>query len=42
MDGVSAVGPLSLERMTDIPAFKHRESLVFGDDRLDILDRARD
>tara|TARA_Y100000817_G_scaffold306057_1_gene290823 strand:- start:47 stop:979 length:933 start_codon:yes stop_codon:yes gene_type:complete len=42
VDGVSAVGPLSLERMTDIPAFKHRESLVFGDDRLDILDRARD
>lgn len=41
VDGIAAVGPLRLERMDDIPAFKHRECIAFGNDRLDFLDRIR-
>ncbi len=40
-DGTAAIGPLGLEKMGDIAAFQHRETLVFGADTLDFLDRAR-
>ena len=40
-DGTAAVGPLGLSKIADMPAFKRCESLVFGGDTLDFLDRAR-
>ncbi len=40
-DGTAAIGALGLEKISDIPAFKYRERLVFGSDTLDFLDRAR-
>jgi diaminohydroxyphosphoribosylaminopyrimidine deaminase/5-amino-6-(5-phosphoribosylamino)uracil reductase len=39
-DGIPAIGPLGASYLTAVPAFKRRETLVFGEDSLDILDRA--
>lgn len=40
-DGTAGIGPLGLGKMGDISGFKRRESLVFGPDTLDFLDRVR-
>jgi diaminohydroxyphosphoribosylaminopyrimidine deaminase / 5-amino-6-(5-phosphoribosylamino)uracil reductase len=39
-EGVPAVGPVAAAYLTATPGFKRRETLVFGEDSLDILDRA--
>jgi diaminohydroxyphosphoribosylaminopyrimidine deaminase/5-amino-6-(5-phosphoribosylamino)uracil reductase len=38
-DGIGAIGAFSMVNLTDLPAFKRRETLVFEADTLDILDR---
>ena len=40
-DGTAGIGALGLGKLSESPAFKHREQLVFGADTLDFLDRAR-
>ena len=40
-DGVPAVGVLGAGFMSALPRFKRRETLVFGEDSLDILERAQ-
>lgn len=38
-DGTAGIGPLGLGKMADMSGFKRRDSLVFGPDTLDFLDR---
>lgn len=39
-DGIPAVGPLTASYLATVPGFKRRETLVFGEDSLDMLERA--
>ncbi len=40
-DGAAGIGPLGLGKMTDMSGFRRGDSLVFGSDTLDFLDRVR-
>ncbi len=40
-DGIAAIGNLSAGYLGALPEFKRRQTLVFGEDSLDMLERAR-